>query len=605
MTLEYSNNIYIDPKKSASLLPKSNGVYIFKDKDDRIVYVGKAKNLKSRVSSYFTSKETRAIRIKNEIYSIDFIVNENEEDALILENDLIKKNKPKLNVRLKDDKSFPYIKINIKEDFPQFFVTRNHIEDGGKYFGPYANASNVRKTLNQLSKLFPYRSCDEKLPFKLCMDFHIKRGKKPCSSESNKLEYMKVVMQTISFLEGNTKETISSLKKSMWEASRSQSYEKAAQIRDNISAIESIFEKQSVITSKNTNLNLDVFDVASNNIETWVDVMQVRNGKIKTRDHFQMEVQDFHDNKLILSSFIKSYYLKNNYPPKEILVNYLPYDKSEIEEYLKIKFGKKININIPARGSKKEVIGFVSRNLKKWIEYRENRLNDNEEVSAKSLLDIKNQLKLKSKPKIIECFDISHIQGTSVVASMVVFDNGKPNKSKYRRFELKNSQKNDDYSALKEIFTRRLKRLEDENELPDLMLVDGGKGQLTSTNEILNHSKFKDIQIASIAKQKEEIFMPNYKDSIILKNGSYGKHLIQRIRDEAHRFAVEYHRKKRSKKMISSELDSVQGIGPKKKKSLMLFFGSIKNIRDASLDELLQVNGINTKDAKKIKDLIN
>ncbi len=605
MTLEYSNNIYIDPKKSASLLPKSNGVYIFKDKDDKIVYVGKAKNLKSRVSSYFTSKETRAIRIKNEIYSIDFIVNENEEDALILENDLIKKNKPKLNVRLKDDKSFPYIKINIKEDFPQFFVTRNHIEDGGKYFGPYANASNVRKTLNQLSKLFPYRSCDEKLPFKLCMDFHIKRGKKPCSSESNKLEYMKVVMQTISFLEGNTKETISSLKKSMWEASRSQSYEKAAQIRDNISAIESIFEKQSVITSKNTNLNLDVFDVASNNIETWVDVMQVRNGKIKTRDHFQMEVQDFHDNKLILSSFIKSYYLKNNYPPKEILVNYLPYDKSEIEEYLKIKFGKKININIPARGSKKEVMGFVSRNLKKWIEYRENRLNDNEEVSAKSLLDIKNQLKLKSKPKIIECFDISHIQGTSVVASMVVFDNGKANKSKYRRFELKNSQKNDDYSALKEIFTRRLKRLEDENELPDLMLVDGGKGQLTSTNEILNHSKFKDIQIASIAKQKEEIFMPNYKDSIILKNGSYGKHLIQRIRDEAHRFAVEYHRKKRSKKMISSELDSVQGIGPKKKKSLMLFFGSIKNIRDASLDELLQVNGINTKDAKKIKDLIN
>ena len=605
MTLEYSNNIYIDPKKSASLLPKSNGVYIFKNKDDRIVYVGKAKNLKSRVSSYFSSKETRAIRIKNEIYSIDFIVSENEEDALILENDLIKKNKPKLNVRLKDDKSFPYIKINIKEDFPQFFVTRNHIEDGGKYFGPYANASNVRKTLNQLSKLFPYRSCDEKLPFKLCMDFHIKRDKKPCSSESNKAEYMKVVMQTISFLEGNTKETISSLKKSMWDASKTQSYEKAAQIRDNLSAIESIFEKQSVITSKNTNLNLDVFDVASNNIETWVDVMQVRNGKIKTRDHFQMEVQDFHDEKLILSSFIKTYYLKNNYPPKEILVNHFPLDKNEIEEFLNIKFSKKILISIPKRGSKKEVIDFVSKNLKKWIEYRENRLNDNEEATTKSLLDIKNQLKLKSKPKIIECFDISHIQGTSVVASMVVFDNGRPNKSKYRRFELKNSQKNDDYSALKEIFTRRLIRLKDENELPDLMLVDGGKGQLTSTNEILNQSKFKEIQIASIAKQREEIFMPGNKESIVLSNGSYGKHLIQRIRDEAHRFAVEYHRKKRSKKMVSSELDSVEGIGPKKKKSLMLFFGSVKNIRNASIDELLQVNGINTKDAEKIKDLIN
>jgi len=605
LTLEYSNNIYINPKKSASLLPKSNGVYIFKDKDDQIVYVGKAKNLKSRVSSYFTSKETRAIRIKNEIYSIDFILSENEEDALILENDLIKKNKPKLNVRLKDDKSFPFIKININEDFPQFFVTRNHNEDGGKYFGPYANASNVRKTLNQLSKLFPYRSCAEKLPFKLCMDFHIKRGKEPCSSDLNKIEYMKVVKQTISFLEGNTKETISSLKKSMWEASKSQSYEKAALIRDNISAIESIFEKQSVITSKNTNLNLDVFDVASNNVETWVDVMQVRSGKIKTRDHFQMEVQDFHDNKLILSSFIKSYYLKNNYPPKEILVSNLPSDKTEIEEFLKIKFGKKILISIPKKGSKKEVASFVSKNLKRWIEYRENRLNDNEEATTKSLIDIKNQLKLNRKPKVIECFDISHIQGTSVVASMVVFDNGRPDKSKYRRFELKNSQKNDDYSALKEIFTRRLKRLEDENVLPDLMLVDGGKGQLNATNEILKQSIFKDIKIASIAKQKEEIFIPERKESIILKNGSYGKHLIQRIRDEAHRFAVEYHRKKRSRKMVSSELDSVEGIGPKKKKSLMLFFGSIKNIRNSSIEELLQVKGINRKDAEKIKDLIN
>ena len=306
-----------------------------------------------------------------------------------------------------------------------------------------------------------------------------------------------------------------------------------------------------------------------------------------------------------MSSFIKSYYLKNNYPPNEIIVNYFPSDKSYIEEFLKIKFGKKIPISIPKRGSKKEVITFVNKNLKRWIEYRENRLVDNEEASNKSLIDIKKQLNLDSKPILIECFDISHIQGTSVVASMVVFKNGKPDKSKYRRFELKSSQKNDDYSALKEIFTRRLKRLEDEDELPDLMLVDGGKGQLSSTYEILNQSKFKKIKIASIAKQREEIFLPEKKESIILINGSYGKHLIQRIRDEAHRFAVEYHRKKRSKKMISSELDSIYGIGPKKKKSLMLFFGSVKNIRNASKEELMKVNGIYTKDAEKIKDLIN
>ncbi len=599
------DKLHIDPRNSSKLLPQSNGVYIFKNQDDKIVYVGKAKNLKSRVSSYFTSKETRAKRIKKEIYSIDFIISENEEDALILENDLIKKNKPKLNVRLKDDKSFPYIKINIQDDFPQFFITRNLIKDNGKYFGPYANVSNVRKTLNQLGKLFPYRSCEEKLPFKLCMDFHIKRGKKPCSSQANKDEYKKIVEQTISFLEGNTKKTLDFLNLSMWDASKSQDYEKAASIRDNIAAIESIFEKQSVITSKKTNLNLDAFDVAANNLETWVDVLQVRNGKIKNRDHFQMEVQDFHDKRQILSSFIKTYYLKNDYPPNEIIVDNFPYDKEDIEKFLKIKYSKNIKISKPERGSKKEIIQFLSKNLNRWVEYRENRVNQNEEAAKLSLFDIKKQLELKKNPELIECFDISHIQGTSVVASMVVFSNGKPDKSKYRRFELKNSQKNDDYSALKEIFQRRLKRLENEEILPDLMLVDGGKGQLTATYQELKKSKFKNIQIASIAKQREEIFLPENKESIILKNGSYGKHMIQRIRDEAHRFAVEYHRKKRSKKMISSELDSISGIGPKKKKALIQFFGSVKNIRNSTVEELAKVKIINTKDAKRIKDSIN
>ena len=354
-----------------------------------------------------------------------------------------------------------------------------------------------------------------------------------------------------------------------------------------------------------TNLNLDAFDVAANNLETWVDVLQVRNGKIKNRDHFQMEVQDFHDKRQILSSFIKTYYLKNDYPPNEIIVDNFPYDKEDIEKFLKIKYSKNIKISKPERGSKKEIIQFLSKNLNRWVEYRENRVNQNEEAAKLSLFDIKKQLELKKNPELIECFDISHIQGTSVVASMVVFSNGKPDKSKYRRFELKNSQKNDDYSALKEIFQRRLKRLENEEILPDLMLVDGGKGQLTATYQELKKSKFKNIQIASIAKQREEIFLPENKESIILKNGSYGKHMIQRIRDEAHRFAVEYHRKKRSKKMISSELDSISGIGPKKKKALIQFFGSVKNIRNSTVEELAKVKIINTKDAKRIKDSIN
>ena len=318
-----------------------------------------------------------------------------------------------------------------------------------------------------------------------------------------------------------------------------------------------------------------------------------------------MEVQDFHANKQILSSFIKTYYLKNNYPPSEIIVNDIPTEKNDIQEFLRSKYKRKILIKKPERGSKKEILNFLVKNLNRWIEYRENRVNQNDEAANLGLMDIKKQLKLSVKPKMIECFDISHIQGTSVVASMVVFDNGKPDKSKYRRFELKNSQKNDDYSAFKEIFQRRLKRLENEEVLPDLMLVDGGKGQLSATLEELKKTKYKNIQLASIAKQKEEIFMPEKENSIILKNGSYGKHMIQRIRDEAHRFAVEYHRKKRSKKMISSELDSVVGIGPKKKKALIQFFGSIKNIRNASIEDLLNVKIINLKDANNIKDSIN
>lgn len=599
-----SIKVEISPKNSAKLLPKSPGVYIFLDDKKSVIYVGKAKDLRSRVSSYFNSKEIRAIRIKKEVANIDFIVTKNEEDALILENDLIKKNKPKLNVRLKDDKSFPYIKINIKENFPQFFMTRNLIKDGSIYFGPYSSATNIRKTLRLINKIFPYTSCEEKLPIKLCLEFHINRNISPCSGELNKKQYAKIIDQSISFLEGNTKNALNELKKSMWDAAKLNKYEKAASIRDSISAAESLFEKQSIITSDNANINLDAFEVASNSIETWVDVMQVREGKLKARDHFQMEVQDFHDKKQILSSFMQSYYLRNDHPPKEIIVSESPDDIDMIIKILQLKYNRRIPIIKPKRGSKKEIIKFLTNNLIKWVEYRESRINSNDEANELSLINIQEQLNLESKPFIIECYDISHVQGTNVVGSMVVFKNGKPDKSKYRKFELKTSQKNDDYSALKEVISRRLNRIND-SELPNLMLIDGGKGQLSVCHEVLLANGYDTIEIVSIAKQKEEIFMPNNFESVILENGSYGKHLIQRIRDEAHRFAITYHRSKRSKQMISSELDTIAGIGPKKKKALINSFGSIKNIRNASYEELIQLKEITKKDAEKIKDSIN
>lgn len=599
-----------DPKLASKSLPSTTGVYLYKNKTDKVIYIGKANNLKSRVMSYFSSKEIRDIRIAREIYTIDFMVTSSEQESLLLEDTLIKRYKPKFNVRLKDDKSFPYIKINTTEEFPQIYITRNIKHDGAKYFGPYANASNVRKTLNLLNKLFPYRSCTKKITGKdpkPCLEFHINRCIAPCSGESSSEEYKKVIDQTISFLEGDTKSTLKQLNKSMWDASESQKFEQAISIRDNIEAISSLSEKQSAITSKTSNLNADVIDVAQNKYETWIDVLIIRDGRIKSREHFQMEVQEFHTNDVILSSFLKKFYLNNFNVPQFVICPTVPSEIKDIEELLNNSTNRKVKITTPKRGSKKEIADFLTKNIRKWVEYREMKIDADEKKVSLGIQNLQDQLNLSNIPNRIECYDISHIQGTSVVGSMIVFEKGKPNKSEYRRFEIKKDQKNDDFAALKEVFERRcIKILDNPGEkIPDLMLVDGGKGQLNITHQVLLNLGLNNIDIASIAKKKEEIFMPNNFESILLNDNSEGKFLLQKIRDEAHRFAITYHRKKRSKAMISSSLDTIPGIGPKKKKILINTFGSTENIRNIKEEEVSKIQGISKIDAKLIKDLLN
>ncbi|MBO82849.1 MAG: excinuclease ABC subunit C [Actinobacteria bacterium] len=598
----------IDPKELSKALPEETGVYLFSNDEKQVIYIGKAKFIRSRVISYFNSKELRATRIKEEIKSIDFIVTNSEQDALLLEDSLVKKYKPKLNIRLKDDKSFPYIKIDVNEKYPQVYITRNVQNDGARYFGPYASASNVRKTLNLLNKLFPYRSCTKAITRKdpkPCLEFHINRCIAPCSGESSLEEYSAVINQAIAFLEGDTKSTIKGLKKSMWEASESEKFEQATSIRDNINAIQSLFEKQTMITSRN--INVDAIDVASNKYETWVDILMVRQGKIKGREHFEMEVQEFHDKRSIISTFLKKFYSNNFNMPSELICSYIPEDLEGLNGFLSSKIGRKSKITKPNRGAKKEILKFLSRNIIQWVQYRERKIEVEMKSADLALDNLQEQLNLSKKPNRIECYDISHIQGTSIVGSMIVFEGGNPKKSEYRKFQIKTSNKNDDFAALEEIFRRRCTKLleAERKDYPDLLLVDGGKGQLSATHGVLLELGLTDIEIASIAKKREEIFMPNNFESIVLENHSQGKFLLQRIRDEAHRFAIKYHRTKRSAGMLVSALDDVKGIGPKKKKILINHFGSVEKIRNSSVDELYALHGISILDAKQIKDAFN
>ena len=599
-------------------VPKNPGVYLHSNVKKEIIYVGKANSLQDRLKYYFSPQIDATPKIKelmNNIHDFDFIVTESEQEALLLENQLIKKYQPKYNARLKDDKSYPYIKITKSEEFPQIVISRNPKNDKNKYYGPYSSISSVRQTLDLLSKIFPYRTCTKEITGKdkkACLEFDIGRCKAPCIGNSDQAEYEEIISSVEKFLSGKTSPIVKEIKNEMVKASNAQNYERAAVYRDRIKAIERILEKQKV-----SGLRYETFDLISCvkiDNEAMIIVFNIRKGNMIAHEKFRIERTESTEVEEIIRLFLYDYYSKSIFIPNSILVSEYPSEKNIIKDFLENKSKKKINISIPVRGTKKKLLEMGTSNAKESLKQWQIKWINDSKKTRKALNDLQNELGLINLPNRIECFDISHIQGSNVVASMSVFENGLPKKSDYRRFKI-SEDKNDDFAAMREVINRRYKKLLEKKDIskkldsfskvPDLILIDGGKGQLSSALQALLELGFSNIPIAGIAKREEEIFMPYNEETIILNRSSQGLYLIQRVRDEAHRFAITYHRNIRQKKSIQSKLDTINGIGKVKKKALLEKFGSTEKIKHSSIKEITTIKNINDNLAKNILEALN
>ena len=597
--------------------PVSPGVYLMQNDAGEILYVGKASNLRTRLRSYFSRSPDISPKIKALVSSLtdfNFIVTESEQEALILECNLIKEHQPRFNSRLKDDKSYPFIKIDTSEEFPQVYITRN-VEScsKAKYFGPFASAGSVRKTLSLIKKLFPYRSCTKTITgndSRACLDFHINRCVGPCIGAASKEDYGEIIKQVELFLEGNTKQIVNSITNKMNAAAQNLEFEKAATLRDQVIAIEKVNEGQKVLSLDSK--NIDIIGCSLWSSEAWVEVFFIRQGKLIGRDNFLMEVGQEDDLPTIQNAFINQFYRVTPYIPPLILTQFPSTDESNtLENLLSYNRGAKVKILNPKRGERKKLVDMVVENASKGMDQlKVTRFTelDNDDTA---MSEIQEALNLPDKPARIECYDISNIQGTNSVGSMVVFENGSPKTSEYRRFQIKTVEGVDDYSMMREMLSRRFKRLIDKDpdqsswvKQPNLVLIDGGKGHLGAALQVFLELGIRDVPLASLAKENEEIFVPQTPEPIVLPRNSHGLFLMQRARDEAHRFAITYHRRKRSKSTFRSSLDLVPGVGPKRRKQLLRKFGSVSKIREAELGDIASTPGITISLAKQIKSYI-
>ncbi len=618
-------------------LPARPGVYLMRDNSGAILYVGKASRLRSRVSTYFGSPYDLPPKIRQMVRRVadfEFIVTESEQEALILESNLIKEHQPQYNARLKDDKSYPFIKIDTTEEFPLVYVTRKVREDGARYFGPFASASSVRKTLALLKKLFPYRSCTKTITGnddRACLDYYIHRCAGPCIGEVDKKRYHEIIEQVALFLEGRTEQVVGGIRARMEDASENLEFERAALLRDQIVAIEKVHEGQKVLQLSSE--NVDVIALAQRNRDAWVEVFFIRQGKLIGRENFLMHRSDGDESAEVLAAFVKQFYSANPYVPRRVLLQYLPDDLKAIEKWLRAKRQGAVDLRVPQRGEKKKLVDMVAQNAEQGLEQLTIRRIHESTNNAKATEELQEALSLPKPPNRIECYDISNIQGTNAVGSMVVFEDGRPKSSDYRRFQIKKVAGIDDYSMMREVLSRRFKRLSDARKkerqgnsddgsnggkpasrngvsanswgvIPDLVVIDGGKGHLSAALQVFLELGIDDVPLCSLAKENEEIFVPYEKEPIILPRSSQGLFLAQRVRDEAHRFAITFHRQRRSKSSVKSSLDLVPGVGPKRKKMLIRRFGSVKNIRTASLEEVASVPGMTMTVARAIKDHI-
>ena len=613
-------------RNTLATLPKKPGCYIMKDADDNIIYVGKAINLWNRVHSYFindaghTEKTRQLVR---HIDHIEWIVVESELEAFILEMNLIKRYRPHYNIQLKDDKHYPYIKISLQDPYPKVTVTRRMTQDGARYYGPYTSGWAVHQTLDMLRKVFPYMSCDREITGKdlrPCLYYDIKLCAGPCIGAVTQDQYHKMMEKLGDFLAGKSTEIIDQLQKEMQEASDKLQYERAALLRDQIRAADKVVEKQKIVSSEY--IDSDVIAMARSEDEACVQLFFVRGGKLIGQEYFVLEGAADEKDSEVLGEFIRQYYDQAASVPEQML---LPVELEEakiINRWLRQKRGgEKIEIKVPHTGSQKELVNMAADNAIETLRALKTQWKNDTNRQNEALAELQNALGLPQPPYRMECYDISNTQGTNSVGSMVVFLQGVPAKKHYRRFNIKTVEGPNDFDSMTEVLTRRIKRYLSAKEknaetggkadesfamLPDLIIMDGGKGQLGRAVEVLEEFGLTDkVHVVGLAKREEELFLPHQSESIMLPRHSQGLYMVQRIRDEAHRFAITSHRGRRAKAALVSDLDKIPGIGPVKRKALLKKFGSVPDIAAAPVEQIALVHGINEELAQTIKDSLN
>lgn len=626
-------------RKQLAALPAKPGVYLMRNAEGEVIYVGKAAKLKDRVRSYFGSPhmmEPKTRVLRQQIDDFEYIVVGNAGEALILEATLIKRHQPFFNIRLKDDKRYPYLKVDIQNPWPRVYITRRIEKDGARYFGPYASAGSVRATLDLTKKLFPWRSCTKEITGKdprPCLDYYIKRCIAPCTAYCTKEEYDEVIAQVILFLEGKADDVLRRLRKQMAGAAERMEYERAAQIRDQLKAIERTVERQMVSTTRKE--DVDIFGMARESDQACVQVFFVRGTQMIGRDTFMLEgVRDEPDS-AVLTNFLLQYYEGAQYVPKLVAIPSEADDRATMEELLTEKRGSLVEVRVPERGEKRRLVELAAENAKEALAQMRVKWMADANKTEQALEQLREELSLPGIPGRIECYDNSNIQGTSPVSSMVVFIDGKPATNQYRKFRVRTVEGADDFATMQEVLRRRFarhgrgtagatatdeqggaeaKRSEeappaggegqgagDAWDLPDLVIIDGGKGQLGAAVQVMRELGVYHIPAVGLAKRFEELFVPDEEEAVVLPRNSEALYLVQRIRDEAHRFAITYHRQVRAKSSIQSALDTIPGIGPKRKKALLKKFGSVKQIREAEVEDIAATVGFTRALAEKVK----
>lgn len=591
-------------KEKASLLPDKPGVYLWLDSQNRVIYVGKAKSLRSRVLSYFREEGDGRLQLPwlmSHAADLDYIVTDSDIEALVTEANIIRSKKPKYNVRLKDDKRYPYIKVT-NETFPRSYLTRKIVDDGSRYLGPYTDVRAVRKTLELVHSLFPIRSCRHRLPSasitRPCLNYQIGRCSAPCTGYISVVNYNHYIEDAVRFILGRNEDLIRDAERRMHEASEALEFERAARLRDLIASVRKVSERRRAFTTDRITDDWDVIHYFILDNDACVVLMEIREGRILAKKDYLMSGLKYSSPAEMLAAFLTQYYLGAQQIPSEVHLPIEPDDSTSIEELLSGRSGKKVSFVYPVRGEKARLLKMTAMNAEMVIKERMEKRERIRGAVPGVLLALKRDLRLKKPPSTISCIDISHLHGTDTVASLIFFRNAKPDKKEYRHFKIKTVAGVDDFMSMREVVTRYFSRRIDEGkELPDLLLVDGGKGQLSSAQKSLRELGLNSQPVAGLAKRLEEVFLPGAQEAQNIPKTSSALHLLQRIRNEAHRFAVEYQRKLRTKRTISSTLDSIKGIGPQKAAALLKHLGSVAAIREASVEEIAAAPGIGAKRA--------